>query len=571
MFNLCITMNFIKKFYPDVDRLDVTAAFVVMAVSALLCMFRMLFYEDINDDLVYRFILTDVNGIVGPFGAERVKSLADVIESECAQWQIHSGRFMVHTLTQVFTSLLGRGCFSVCTSIVILSVELMLWHYVMRRNSRYPVLWAVVVSVSFVMLYLTVRNWWLLQQMAYSFNYVWPLVLVLPFIFKVQRVARGEKVGLWGGIGCALLAFLTGCTQEVFICPLCGATFVLLIRNLMLRRRVSGMFVIMCLCLWFGTASVVLAPGTLNRGESMPWSWLISVLYEGILYFSELPLLWGAIAMVVCYCIKYGFRAACSLCPFEVLCLVLAVMMSEVLHTGAQAFSGVNIFSIMICLSYGAHLLGTSITCGTRITLRIVSLSIFALFMAYQIYFIVSDIRLQNYNRGIVESYIASPDGIVDYTPSTPGRFTWGNVDFSEMRENYWLSISFKAAHGKQDKELLLLTDEEKDRLASIPENDSIRVPGNAGFYYLTDFIAVKPINGEERFEDLKVVMNKSESQHPMDVIRLKWRKYRGCNDPATVETIIRERFPSYRIIHTRYGDFLCLFLSERPLSMDKL
>lgn len=566
MFNLCITMNFIKKFYPDYDRRDVTAAFVVMAVSALLCMLRMLFYEEINDDLVYRFIFTNPNG-----GTERVRSLADVIVSQCAHWHVVNGRFLVHTLTQMFTSLLGRGYFSVCTSIVILAVELMLWHYAMRRNSRYPVLWAVAVSVSFVMLYLTVRNWWLLQQMAYSFNYVWPLVLVLPFISKVQRVGRGEKVGLWGGIGCALLAFLTGCTQEVFICPLCGATFVLLIRNLMLRRRVSGMFVIMCLCLWLGTASVVLAPGTLHRGAGLPWNWLKCVLYEGILYFSELPLLWGAIAMVVCYCIKYGFRAACRLCPFESLCLVLAVMMSEVLHTGAQAFSGVNIFSIMVCLSYGARLLGASMSCGVRRTLRIVSSSIFALFVACQIYFITSDIRLCNYNRGIVESYIASPDGIVNYTPSTPGRFTWGNVDFSEMRENYWLSMSFKMAHGKEDKELLLLTDEEKDRLASIPGNDSIRVPGDAGFYYLTDFIAVKPFNGEERLESLKVVTDTPESQHPMDAIRLKWRKFRGFNDSATVETIFDERHPFYRIIHTRYGDFVCFFLSEHPLSIDKL
>ena len=562
-------MNFIKKLYPDADKRGVTAAFAMMAVSVLLCMLRMLFYEDINDDLVYRFIVTDGYGVDD--SPERVKSIADVIVSQCAHWYVVNGRFLLHTLVQIFDCLLGRGCFSVCTSLVILAVELMLWHYAMRRNSRYPVLWAVAVSVSFVMLYLTVRNWWLLQQMAYSFNYVWPLLVVLPFISKVQRVASGEKVGRWGGIGCAVLALLTGCTQEVFICPLCGATFVLLLRNLMLRRRVSWMFVIMCLCLWLGTASVVFAPGTLHRGAGLPWNWLKSVLYEGALYLSELPLLWMAVAIVSCYCIKYGFRAALRLCPFEALCLALAVMMSLVLHTGSQAFSGVNIFSLMVCLRYGACLLGASMSNGRRRKLRIVSLSIFVLFVAYQVYFIASDIRLCNYNRGIVESYIASPDGIVAYTPSAPSRFTWGNVDFSELRENYWLVMSFKMAYGKRDKELFMLTDDEKDRFASIPGNDSIRVPGDAGFYYLTDVIVVKPINAEERFESLKVVLKKAESQHPLDVIRLKWRKYRGACDPATEETIVGEEYYCYRICHTRYGDFACLFLPEHPVSIDRL
>lgn len=139
-----------RKLFQSDDKYGVTISVTVMAVSALLFFFHVLFFEDILDDLTYRCILTPEHPFANTIGAEKVTSLADAIKSQCNAWHDHNGRFFIHTITQMFAAVWGREAFSVFSALVVFVIELMLWFNLMYRNNRYPIVWAVTVCVCYL-------------------------------------------------------------------------------------------------------------------------------------------------------------------------------------------------------------------------------------------------------------------------------------------------------------------------------------------------------------------------------------------------------------------------------------
>lgn len=546
----------------------------IMAIGALLCMIQMYFFEDIWEDLVYRYILTPPQSTFDAYGGEKITSLSDVIESQISQWHCQNGRFLLHCLSQIFTTFLGRGVFSVCTAIVIFVTEVLLWQVAMRRNSRYPLLWAVLVSILFIQGYLSRGDGRVLTVMAYSFNYVWPLPIVLIFMSVIKRVANGAETSRWEAAGCVLLAILTGSTQEMFICPLCGATFVLLVYKLVRKDKVSTLFVVMCVCLWIASALVVFAPGTIGRSDRLNLlEWLKSSIYLGILGITrQLPFL-AAVAACICFTIKYGWRKMLNLCRFESVCLVFSTMMSIVIVTGFWSYSGAQLYSMIVFLICVPQIFTARVFENQKRILQLLSIIVVLLFFAYRINVIINDYNYYRHNHAIVEGYVDSPDGIVEYTPVTPGRVA-GEYGFDMAK--IWINKEIQTVYGSKEKMMLTLTAEEMAVMADIGRSDSLLMPGNAGFYRINDKYYVKPATGQDELKPLRITCNKP-IYHPIERLRLLWRKLRYGDEsgytPYRVELkMSKDEWSAYTITRTRYGDFVVLqfYLPAESIDIDE-
>lgn len=556
------------KLLQVISRRDLILSIVIMALSSLFFFFHVLYFEDILDDLTYRCIFTPGHPFMDSFGAEKVTSFADVLKSQCFEWHEHSGRFLLHTLSQMFTAVWGRPAFAICTTLVVFLIEIMLWLFLMERNSHYPVVWAVADSVLFAIYASPV-----MRIMAFSLNYIWPLVVVLPCIHMLKKTAENQQLSTPAAVGCILLAFITGCTQEVFNLPLVCSSFVLLCCLLIKRRKVSLLFVGVCVALWIGTATIVFAPGTIRRGDSLePFMYLKSSIFMWIVYVIDMPVVWLTLLAFICVTIRYGMRALIRLCPFEMMCLVFATLMSLVVHTAVRSLSGFQIFCIIVLFACISRLLNDGVSEKYRRMLNKASILIFLIFSGIQIIQITKDYRYKSHNSAIVKEYIESPDGIVKYTPVDPkyknGKYLY---DFGYIRVSLCWNMLMQGTYGSLEKPLLLLTPDEITRFGEIGVNDSLRVQGDAGFYYLTDEIVVKPATGEETFEPLVVeYRNWQAGSSPLEKLLFDMRKARGADPETVTVTLNKDDQGPYRLIHSRFGDYIILLLESTPLTINK-
>lgn len=532
----------------DTKCAAVSVAF--MLIAAACAMLRILFFEDISDDLAYRFVLSPDAPFENPFGAERVTSLADAVTSQIDQWQSHSGRFLLHTITQMFAGVWGREAYSVATAFIILAVELMLWHFAMRRNNSFPLLWALTCIV--------MTNSYgihLIRIMAYGINYLWPPLVVLPFMAVLRRAAGGDRFSLPQAVDFAILAFVTGSTQEAFAMPLSAVAFLVLC-TLAMRRRLTPAYVAICGCLFAATALVAFAPGTLSRGSSLDIIGdLKSVLINGVItissnYIQLLP----ALLLCLCVIVKRGWRALLALSPVEMGCFVLSILMIMVAHTQYHSALGVVFFSYPVTLACAASLLGKTPKRAAVAAIRATAIAVFSLYTAYQIYLIRDDYRYMRHNHEIVEAYMASPDGIVAYRPLEPHRLTAGYMyDFvSALQEGTWNNRMIQAAYGSQDKPVVLFNTRQIETLKHISDCDSLRISGSAGFFLLGSSYAVKPA-GSQPQETIVITQETRQGRNPIS------RIIHGEDDTETSSTFKTHATlgnNQYKLIHTRYGDF---------------
>lgn len=550
-------MTDIKNLFPEADKRQIAISIIFIFISALGAMLHILFFEDISDDLAYRFVLTPDVPFEHPFGGEKVMSLADAIASQIDQWHTHSGRFLLHTITQMFAGVWGRVAYSAFTSLIIFVVEIMLWIYAMRRNSRYPMLWAIICVVMILN-----HGVYLIRIMAYGINYLWPLVLALPFMDIVIQMSRGKHVGSCRVIFYAIIAFLVGSTQEAFSLPLSAASLIVLC-HLLIRRKATPGYLAVCICLWIGTALVAFAPGTLSRGRSLNITAnLTATLFDGVITLSsQFLVLLPALALCLCMAIKYGWRELLKLCPFELMCFVLSMLMILVVHTQYHSSLGTCFFSYLVTLACITRLLDIEMKQKTAMAIRMISLALMLAFAVFQYYLAYNDYRYKEHNRLIVETYINSPDGIVEYKPLAPCRFTDRyTYDFVNiLREGTWNNRMIQAAYGAPDKPIVLLTQQQMECLRHISNCDSLLIPGDAGFFLIGGTYAVCPAIGYH--PDSIVVTQKTKAAlNPLTRIKRKiFNSGNEASESSTFRCHVKLGDDRYKFIRTRYGDFYIL------------
>lgn len=519
----------------------------ILVVSAVFVFLRSYTFEPINDELVYRFVLGD--GFGTEYYQQRVVSLSDAVNSQINQWYSHSGRFLVHLITQMFASVWGRTLFSICNGLIFFIAIYELWSMIRKRHSAHLVFFAVVICILFT--YLVMQRHF--RPIAVSLNYLWPVPLVLWFIPCLKSLYRSQSRSLVRVMGIMLLAFITCATQEVYIVPLCGTAAVM--AAIALRHRNHSVnFTFRCVfaVMLIGGASVVFASGTLKRGGGLLESPL-SVVAEGLKMLANTCMFWGAMAAIAVKWVKAGsWRAVVHICPFELCCLAWSAAFAVIAHTSYQSMIGVSLFSLLVILQIMADIMDTIRKPSVSRRLFCAAGVLMVIFVTHQTMLVAADFRALKVNREIIGNYIKSPDGITVYHPVVHNPLTAKLVqNFEESLsaggKDAWLNYTVQLAYGCADKPITIVTEKQREILLNIHDHSELILPGDAGFYKIGSY-SVLPVDSLNQFSDsLTVVYDRLGRSGLFGKLRVK-----GSGS-------YRVPVSSVNVINTRAGSFYIL------------
>lgn len=215
------------------------------------------------DDLIYQYFCQDIDGVMDASELydtnNRIDSFAEAFQSQCNHYMHHNGRFLLHFLVQSFCGFLGKPLFNVCNALVY-----MLFLYGCLRLTRVKDLTGAALVVGVLWFLLPVQCIFTMS-VAHAVNYLWVSTLVVWFLILLRWVISHQEMS-WGvGVLLFLAGLVTGATHEGFTMPLSVGLFVWLLLNYKVKWPVW----LLVAGLWLGTASVVLAPATLNRATSV--------------------------------------------------------------------------------------------------------------------------------------------------------------------------------------------------------------------------------------------------------------------------------------------------------------
>lgn len=443
------------------------ASYGILLIASIFSFLRCWFYEPIDDDLVYQFVLDEQYG--SKYYTDHVSSFSDAIASQTQEYFSHSGRFLVHVITQMFCGVWGRDLFCIMNAIVVFISLCMLLKYdkTMKINTRlFLAVLLAVVSAYILPFKLNI-------SIAHSLNYIWPLPFVLLYIFACSRCRKDicipkEKNNRTGKrsfncIRCVLLGilgFVTGSTQETYVLPLCVVSFGILCYWLVRRRHLSLDLMVLFFSLWIGGAFLGLAPGTLNRGGGLSSAGIVLTIYDGVKMLVQQQLFWLAVILLVINVIQnHSLKTTIWNLRVELSLMCVSVVFTVLAHTTMQSFSGVQFFSLLVsirlanaCLS---HL--NKVSFGI---LEYVSWGIFGLFVIHQGMVAASAVKMYKYNHDLIERYVASPDGVVFYDRADPVPLTaWCVRDFSKTLSGPyadWMRYTVTLAYGNEKKPICL-------------------------------------------------------------------------------------------------------------------
>jgi hypothetical protein len=196
---------------------------IFFAIVSVFCFIRSWYYEPIDDDLVYQFLLDKPYGTA--YYTQHVSNLSDAINSQAQEYFSHSGRFLVHVLVQMFCGVWGRDSYCILNAILLFFTLFMLVEYGVTKKiyTIRTVLLAVLIALG--------ATYWLPFRMsfsiAHSLNYIWPVPLMLIFLKQIRKYNKDsiDRDRMVKSVSLGLLGLITGCTQETYVLPLCVVTF----------------------------------------------------------------------------------------------------------------------------------------------------------------------------------------------------------------------------------------------------------------------------------------------------------------------------------------------------------
>lgn len=323
--------------------------------------------------------------------------------------------------------------------------------YAKRLKSYYQIFIASIISTIFL-------YWFpgaMIRPIAISLNYLWPIPLILLYIYVFKRELFSKEYTLKKLVFLSFLGFFSGFTQEVYVLPLCISSFIILVIRLIRERRLSLNIILLSGWFWIGAALVGLAPGTLERGNGLATS-SFSALRIGIEMLAGQDVF--LLALIALFGVTIWRKSILSKLKFELSLLIWAVLFGIVAHTTNQSFSGVQFFSLIIVIKFLIEICSHTSLFSSKV-LNCSSFGIVLLMIAHQCLISLHNYPLCVRNHKIVEDYISSTNGIVEYEDVQYNPLTKPFIrDFVPILGNSeWQQYTIKVAYGNEDKEIILL------------------------------------------------------------------------------------------------------------------
>lgn len=462
----------------------------------MFCFCRSYFYEPISDDLIYGFFLDEEFG--SKYYSERIEGIGDVLRSQYNEWFNHSGRFLLHTITQMFAGVWGRTWFSIFNAIVFFLTAFCFYQYIPARDGGRGLLPAIIIVI--VLLYLCpAHGIWII---AVSLNYLWPMPVVICYLMVLKKQIRGNVESTtkpWVKLLYAVLGFITGFTQEVFILPLCIATFIIFVRRIVRRRRLGSSLLVLISSLWLGSALVGLAPGTLLRGGGLMHNPVLMV-YVGLKMLLTQEIFWCAVIVVLISCVRKVWRdRLIETCRLELVCIAVAVAFAVIAHTTNNSFIGVQFYSFLLLLILPSVFWQKRNPLLPQKAVNFLTYVLFFVFVVHQVLLVREYARFRDHNHSVIEKYITSPDGIVVAEQLTSHWILRPYLrDFvynlTKGQYGWWEAYTIQVAYGSEDKKIRIFSPEAVKNLKEGLTRPSIpKISGSAvfsrvdGFYVASD------------------------------------------------------------------------------------
>lgn len=300
----------------------------------------------VGDDLGYCFADAKLHG--GDGG--RVESFFQILTTQVSHFLRFNGRFIVHSLTQMWLMEGFRIAYCVCNGLMFG----LLWIGMMRLADLRFTWRSASLSLLMLLLLFPAPGVICFSLVAFSLNYLWPGVLcvwLLIFIFK--RTGEGRP-SVWLLLG----TFVAGALQESYSLPLTGALF---ITFFIYRRRDLLWYAV---AMGVGTLALLLAPGNYAHAAAGGGFAAGVIAHKTLsmlcaLLRTPLPLL--AALYAACF-FSRCLRAVCRVSVVESLLLaaiICSLLLGVVSFTALRQLVAPSIWSLVILFRIGGRVSGS--------------------------------------------------------------------------------------------------------------------------------------------------------------------------------------------------------------------
>lgn len=302
------------------------------------------------DDFVYKFMFSkdgvDMN--------HPINNVGQILLSQYNHYFAWNGRFVVHSIVQLFTGLLGKDLFNLFNTIVFLLFSCTLAY--MQGGLKASNICFGCACV--FLLFPSFRDTVIWQDG--SVNYLWSAFFVLLFLLIIQK--WGESFHTVGMIFLiSLYGLLVGATQEGITFPLVLSLWVYVV----VYRKTLRYRSILLPLLFFTVGSFFCAfsPATLSRGEisgNIEFGVIISKLINGFLLLLKLRAFYVLLVLFVFFLLKKGRKWLLSFYREEMIIFNAWILSFGIIFLSGFSSSrtaiGEELFSILLIIKLLQHL-----------------------------------------------------------------------------------------------------------------------------------------------------------------------------------------------------------------------
>lgn len=426
-----------------------------------------------NDDFVYSFIFTEGQPLLVDVNAP-IRNVGDIFVSQYHHYFLMNGRTPIQFLVQLFSGILGKEVFDVCTSIIYSVFILGITRLIFWKESTF---FHYLGVSSLIWLLLPVSVFYAFG-ISFAINYLWSLTACIWFLLLYRKVK--ERVGLQNfrkSYRVILLAsFFAGWSHESFSIGIAGALVLCSLLDYKNMKKIEvGMVVAFCL----GVTMIALSPGTLGRfNETRSGMSLLGFLYSRI---GTLLLMKRFALFLLCLMIFVVFRWL-NLKAFykqnKFFIYVVGIELFFIIMIGfvnERSLFGVDFFSLVLLVCILKQL---PVTKKTYWKYAVIPLFCISIYIVVNVTLVLSVVNKEF--SSIIKGYLNDKNGItyMENLEITPYYYKYVNRLYPDSWEVKAISAYYR-------KTMSLFPYSYKEYLFRIdsyllPEN---RVEGNSGLY----------------------------------------------------------------------------------------
>lgn len=415
---------------------------VIMIMFTVMGMFFYILNANIvnrSDDIYYCYKYLPYNKYKLPQPIDpyhKISNLQDVFVSQINHYKSLNGRFVVHSIVQLFCGILGKQSFNVLTSLVFvffLYIIGKLNHLSLKNNATY---W--LVNITFLWLMMPYPAC-LTLNVAFAVNYLWAPSLCLLFCSIYRQ--KNECKNYVSLCFYALLSLFAGQTHEGFTIGISGFLFLDIFLHYKIMSRKN---IIMAVCFMLGTLSLILSPANFHQvfsGSHQDFS-LISFFNSRLIIFEKLRRFWLLIIFVIFVsCLKRGKIYTYYLGSRD-LFITLSFQLLFNLVIGFQrdrALFGVELYSLILFTGLCNVLLK-----NYKRLCTLVSIISLVLLIVVNIGILKASFVINKEYDEIIREFNSSPTGVAHYQDIPINRYYSSYVNRFNSPQWEYDAISFK-------------------------------------------------------------------------------------------------------------------------------